>query len=272
VATERSLPVIKTVDACIYCGSGDGLTDEHIIPLGLGGNLVFPKASCLACNKVTSRFEERVLRGHMSEVRAVANLPTRRKKKRPTSVRTEFIQADGSRKHVDVPLPGAAAFMLLPAFAPAARIYGLPAVQGMQISAIDTIGVGQDLITFAAKNDAVGVAGKVRLEAHAFCQMLCKIAYSYYVATTGQIAKSESPALAVLLGSEQNSSNWLGSRALPLSPLRTKSLHLIEAGTRQPINGIPIEVVTIQLFSNAGDSTFEVVVQAKGWESWSEAN
>jgi hypothetical protein len=256
------------VDACIYCGSGDDLTDEHIVPLGFGGNLIFPKASCLACNKLTSRFEQRVLRGHMSEVRAVAKLPTRRKKNRPTSVHTEFIQADGNRKHVDVPLPNAAAFMLMPVFAPAARIYGLPAVQDMLISGVDTIGVGQDLVTFAAKNDAIGIAGKVRLEAHAFCQMLCKIAYAYYVATRGQIERSESPALSVLLGIEQNLSNWVGSRALPLSPLRTTALHLIEAGTRQPMNSTPIEVATMQLFSNAGESTFEVVVHAKGWQSW----
>jgi hypothetical protein len=158
--------------------------------------------------------------------------------------------------------------MLLPVFGPAARIYGLPSVKGMQISAIDTIGVGQDLVTFTSKNDAVGVSGKVRLEPYAFCQLLCKIAYSYYVATKGQIERSESPALAVVLGGEQNSSNWLGSRRLPLSPFRTSALHLIEAGTRQPINSTPIEVVTIQLFSNASECTFEVVVQAKGWQSW----
>jgi 5-methylcytosine-specific restriction endonuclease McrA len=33
-------------NSCIYCGVSDGkLSDEHIIPLSLGGNMILPKAS-----------------------------------------------------------------------------------------------------------------------------------------------------------------------------------------------------------------------------------
>ena len=49
------------VESCIYCGrlatSQVKLTDEHIIPMSFGGNLVLPKASCFRCQKTINKFE-----------------------------------------------------------------------------------------------------------------------------------------------------------------------------------------------------------------------
>ena len=42
------------VGRCIYCGSTDTLTDEHIIPLALNGTGLLPKSSCVACAKITN--------------------------------------------------------------------------------------------------------------------------------------------------------------------------------------------------------------------------
>jgi hypothetical protein len=39
---------------CIYCGAAGNLKDEHIVPLSLGGNTMILKASCGACEKITS--------------------------------------------------------------------------------------------------------------------------------------------------------------------------------------------------------------------------
>lgn len=36
--------------ACIFCGSRDNLTDEHIFPAFMGGDLVVRDGSCLRCN------------------------------------------------------------------------------------------------------------------------------------------------------------------------------------------------------------------------------
>ena len=259
-----------TVDCCIYCGSFDLLTDEHVVPLGLGGDLIFPKSSCVACNEMTSRFELKVLRGHMTVARAVAGLPTRRKKGRPTSVSTKIIRSDGSTAQVVIPLANAGALMLLPVLAPAAMIYGFDPVPNVQISGIDAINVGQDLSLFAVKHGADGIAGEVRLEHFTFCQVLCKIAYSYQVAMHGAFERNESPALAILRGEELNASNWVGTSMLPLNQQLTKSLHLIESRARPSPHRETVQVVTIQLFSNAGQSTFEVVVHAKNWRVWAK--
>jgi 5-methylcytosine-specific restriction endonuclease McrA len=52
--------VLAPVSACIYCGATEPdtkLTDEHIVPLSLGGTLILPKASCLACARQTGKLE-----------------------------------------------------------------------------------------------------------------------------------------------------------------------------------------------------------------------
>ena len=52
----------KTIsaDRCIYCDiSGEARTDEHIIPKSIGGRLILPTATCVACqNKINKEIED----------------------------------------------------------------------------------------------------------------------------------------------------------------------------------------------------------------------
>lgn len=75
----------KPVSSCIYCGNKDDLTDEHIIPYGLGGHLILPKASCKPCAVITSQFEQRLLRGYWWPLRRIFKLKSRRKKEQRNS-------------------------------------------------------------------------------------------------------------------------------------------------------------------------------------------
>lgn len=48
----------QPVGRCIYCGTAEEpLSDEHILPFALGGNLILPKASCETHRKTTQRIE-----------------------------------------------------------------------------------------------------------------------------------------------------------------------------------------------------------------------
>ena len=54
---------IPTKGRCIYCGRADvRLTDEHFLPLSLGGQHVIEKASCHSCADITKKFEQLVAR------------------------------------------------------------------------------------------------------------------------------------------------------------------------------------------------------------------
>ena len=79
----KSLPL----GYCIYCGASDDerlLTDEHIIPLSLGGKRVLPSASCLPCADATKLIEQHAAQVVFRDVRIEFGLPTRRPKSRPS--------------------------------------------------------------------------------------------------------------------------------------------------------------------------------------------
>jgi hypothetical protein len=74
------------VECCIYCGRRGDLTDEHIIPLGLGGRWVLPGGSCRSCAAITGAFEGVCLRTMLGPLRLYYDLPSRRKSKRPETL------------------------------------------------------------------------------------------------------------------------------------------------------------------------------------------
>jgi hypothetical protein len=54
----HSSRVCPGIGRCIYCdASGVALSDEHVIPFALNGNLVIEDASCEDCRKLTSANE-----------------------------------------------------------------------------------------------------------------------------------------------------------------------------------------------------------------------
>jgi hypothetical protein len=90
--------VFKRVGRCIYCGTSEhelspeqeSLTDEHIIPLGLGGNMILPAASCKACQVIINRDVEQPLQrgisGMFTPARANIGLHGRKRDKNGRTV------------------------------------------------------------------------------------------------------------------------------------------------------------------------------------------
>jgi hypothetical protein len=62
------------------------LTDEHVVPLSLGGQHILEGASCLACADVTKKFEQDVAREMWGAARNSYNAPSRRKAKRASHI------------------------------------------------------------------------------------------------------------------------------------------------------------------------------------------
>jgi hypothetical protein len=71
---------------CIYCRQteADGLVleDEHIIPDGIGGDLILPKASCRHCAEKVNGWEQRVQTRNLGATRAGAGLKSRKRRGR----------------------------------------------------------------------------------------------------------------------------------------------------------------------------------------------
>jgi hypothetical protein len=93
---------------CIYCGAerySDNqkkLAKEHIIPFGLGGQLIYPRASCRACEKITAPFEQFCQQQTLAAFRNSLNLPTRNPSKRPKEAPMQ-VEVDGILKTIIIP-------------------------------------------------------------------------------------------------------------------------------------------------------------------------
>jgi hypothetical protein len=88
---------------CIYSGGAENLTDEHIIPSGLGGRWILPKGSCRPCAVITGRFEGAVLRTMLGPLRLHYTFPSRRKKQQPEKLPLKVkITPDADFSFIDV--------------------------------------------------------------------------------------------------------------------------------------------------------------------------
>jgi hypothetical protein len=71
---------------CMYCGCARELSAEHIIPRGLGGNIVFPRSSCEKCRQITHAFETICMRKNFLYFRIHNNFH-QHPKERPSHLR-----------------------------------------------------------------------------------------------------------------------------------------------------------------------------------------
>jgi hypothetical protein len=82
-APERRL---APVGACIYCrqaeAEGNALEDEHIIPDGIGGDLILPKASCRPRAVRINRWEQEAQKGNLGITRDAVGVKSRKRRGR----------------------------------------------------------------------------------------------------------------------------------------------------------------------------------------------
>ena len=87
---------------CIYCGASDiKLTDEHIVPLSVGGQHVIVDGSCIPCAKITTKFERDVAREMWGNARISYGAPSRRKKERPAHITLH--DPDNPHRRIKIP-------------------------------------------------------------------------------------------------------------------------------------------------------------------------
>lgn len=257
------------VGECIYCGAVEDLSDEHIIPYALGGNLVLPRSSCPRCSAMTSAFEGRVLRGFMHDARLAGGLPSRRKKAQPESIKVHLIGEEGVTSSHDVPKSEGPGFLILPKFAPPAAVERTPPTRGITIQGVDLLQFGDgDPKGLVQRAGATGIQARSQPEVEEFAQMLAKIAYSYVVAITGLFPRDETPLLDLMARRPESAGHWVGSREYRLAvedelPLHALGLVPVECSGNQPG-----WLAWVKLFANTGAGGYEVAVRVPGWQGY----
>lgn len=261
------MPLLTTFDpvgACIYCGATENLTDEHIIPFGLGGTLILPDASCKACATITGRFEGICQRTILGNLRVKAGLPTRRKKQRPKalpfSVTMEPTAAPerANIRTVNLPVSEYPAIMSLFTLSTPRILFGLP---DFEKETFDTkiwtnAKAVPEALAIARKHGGKGFMS-TGFNTKAFCQMLAKIGYSGAVATCGLGAFK--PLVLDVISGVRNEVGHLVGGTLDDPPPPGTDLHSwgVEVSN---VFGRFLMTAHIRLFATYGAPVYRVVV------------
>lgn len=225
-AAKKSL---GTIGKCIYCGDSESsLSEEHIVPLSLGGIWTLKKASCQKCQDIISRVELDVLRYTLLPVRAKMNLPTRHKNKRPNQFPLTVVK-EGQRETIDIPIVKRPTILILPEFRKPAYIDKRKYKKGIDLVGMLAYQVGQPSFTeFSTEHDITSISESVTYSAKGgftFARLLAKIAYGFAIVRFGVGVIDDNYILPAILGKSDDTGKWVGStgRVLPT----TKSLHEI---------------------------------------------
>ncbi len=172
------------LNRCAYCDATEDLSEEHIIPLGLGGDLVLPKGSCGRHRKATCKVEDFVLRRYLCALRSHLSLPSRRPHLRPDGYPLVLKRGHHSWKQ-KVNLadhPGIVRFVI---FDPPGRVAGRPPVQETFSFRLTTTHIFPDIDLRLARLGADGFEDKVNVNAMSLARVIAKIGHGFAIAELG---------------------------------------------------------------------------------------
>jgi hypothetical protein len=254
VLIRWTAPQYPPLGSCIYCGSTEGLTNEHIIPFALlpkGGDWFLPKASCGVCADITKRFEGVTL-GHMySPLRAKMDLKSRRKRTGKTTALYNYRDGSLVEQEIDTsafpavfagfkwPEPG-----IMLNQPPRARFVGEFTVKCDEAEMRRHVSDTQAMRVTRAAPDHFG-------------KMLAKIAHAFAVAEFGHAFEPLLPRY--ILGQEDIGPHLVGGdpaeRSEPLRFMHYLSAHICwREGTEHYL------AVSIELFAGIGMPRYQVIV------------
>ena len=193
---------------CIYCGeTGVPLTDEHVVPLSLGGQHILEKASCTRCADITKKFEQHVAREMWGDARIAYDAPTRRRKARPTHI----VLSDPSNRDKKVRVPYSD-------YAPPIVFYKMP-MAGLLASVPETLDISSSWHLVEIHDDAKAKAferkygmkmvAKVRHMPESFGRLMAKVGYCH-ILTEIEPSDFDPICLPYILGEKRNVSFVVG--------------------------------------------------------------
>jgi hypothetical protein len=253
-----------TVGQCIYCGSLDDLTREHIIPYGLSGTLVLNGSSCKTCASETSKLERRLLRGHWWPYRQFLGLRSRSAGEEIPDLKVVVKRSDGTETEARLPMEKQSVAMILELDPPsilsgtlredepnAPRMY-------MKLLADPPSIVRLNDVDYRLLPDEK-LEIPVNFDAGDLCRFLAKVAHGYAIHRRGLNACTEYFLPQFILGKTTGIQSYVGGSSSPFLDKR-----LPRGGLHAMMDRVNNGFLTvyIQLFRDRGDPPpiYEIVV------------
>lgn len=168
-------------ERCIYCGSNEQLSSEHIVPYAWGGTVQIHNGSCEACRLITSGFENYALNdGAMPHVRKSIGLPSRSRHK---SVKGPINMAIKGRDDQELSIEAGTdvpAILGFPLFVRPGLLGGDGTRETLDLEGMSAVAFGGDLSTFMERKSAVSAVQRESAKhVMAFARTIAKIAYGW---------------------------------------------------------------------------------------------
>lgn len=250
--------VFSPVGFCIYCGANDDLGEEHIIPFGLGGNLILPDPSCSQCSDITgAQVEGAILNAYWGThgiPRLRLNLPTRKPKKRPKKRILTITDRTGQSRTVavaagEIPL----AFIGMTTALPEPGVLWTAPTTDEFHGAIWIKYNDLELCKFAGPGESVQGIGK--FNPFTYGRMICKIAHALAFAEHGV---SFIPLLPeIILGKSAHLDHYLSGHVSPVPDMT--GLHYLQIGWLERARNTYL-IAYVRLFCNYGTPLYMVAV------------
>ena len=262
---KQNLVKYTSPGKCIYCGKKDKLSDEHIIPFALGGNLILEQSSCPECAKITSAFELTCSRTMYGPLRLLYDLPTRRPQKRPKRLplKAKFSSNETEYQTVLIEQNKFPFLITFPYFDTPGVVNenqihqsGGPKSKRLWIRGASPYYSFRDLMEKLLSDlKAYEIFPESKAEIPAFCKLLAKIAHSFAVAEIG--LSGFKPVLEPIIITDQLSHcmHYIGSIGNDEPPKNI--LHDLRILEFHNINAI---LVKIRLLCKLGTPTYIVAV------------
>jgi hypothetical protein len=245
------------VNHCIYCGSTEQLSKEHILPFGLNGSSTLLKASCAECAKITGEIERKLLRGEFQSVRIYRELQSRKKHTNASKEAKLTLKYDDQNRTISIPLDEYPILFHFPRFDIPEILSNEPLQGSINIKGFSTILFGPAPEEVMKKYNATGIEISSKSDPISFARMIAKIAYSFAYAE-GELDKIDmpSPIVAELLKENGKIGKYVGTLDKPLQR-HDNTLHRLLVHTDYE-KGLLIGEV--QLFSDSETPCYGVVL------------
>ena len=252
--------VYPSLGQCIFCGSVDDLTDEHVVPEALSGigQIIIERGSCRSCNNYANEnYEQPALKADFLPVRHMLELKRKRRgrqqapRRMPRVSYAADIDSVGS-EGFDVDLspdeyPPIFSFVVHP---PAGLLVGEDRSAGSP-----SVRVG--MLHLATPRAATAPPQVQTREAHILGapeMTTAKMAYCYAVAERGTDFTDYSDLRSLLTGGRSDVFNFVGEPVVPekLANNRLHAFYFRERGE--------FFTVLVHLFASFGGPVYEVVL------------
>ena len=199
------------IGRCIYCDTTTGpLTDEHVVPLALGGKMVLKKSVCEPCRVITSRCESNPIQDNWVQLRAALNFPSRHRKLGDMTFPLDVELTNGLKTTLQLKGKETLGLAQFLEYAPPVFFTHVAYTSGVVVTGAKLIGFGMDAKLFKEKHGIKGFTHTTMQKGNDFEKMITKIAYCFVIALWGPDCFQDRYVLPALMGEKDDIGYWMG--------------------------------------------------------------